>query len=79
MTIVERAFQLAATGDYAIPSEIAKRLADEGYLRADVASSFEGLSLKRELLARCRAARPNLKPRPRYKASDKTATGGPRA
>jgi len=73
MGIVERAYQLAATGEYAIPSEIAKRLAAEGHHLADIASTFEGLSLKRELLARCRAARPDRYRRPKYKPGDQGA------
>ena len=57
MGVVERAFELADTGLYVSPTEIAKKLIQEGYRRADITASLEGLALKRQLLARCRAAR----------------------
>jgi hypothetical protein len=54
-TLLERAFQLAATGAYAGASDIARELATEGYL--NIRAHLDGFDLKRQLRRACRAAR----------------------
>jgi hypothetical protein len=52
-TALERAFQLARSGDYASVPDIKKRLSAEGYSAAQVT----GGTLAKQLLALIRAAR----------------------
>jgi hypothetical protein len=53
ITALERAFQLAKSGDYATVSDIRKRLAQEGYSIAQIT----GGALSKQLLALIRAGR----------------------
>ena len=54
-TTLERAFELAKTGDFHRFSDLKTRLLAEGY--ADAASQLYGPSLRRQLTALCTAAR----------------------
>jgi hypothetical protein len=53
ITTLERAFQLAKSGDYASVPDIKKRLIQEGYSIAQIT----GRALSKQLLALIRAAR----------------------
>ena len=53
---VERAYELARSGQFANCSEIAFRLKQEGYV--EVRSHFDGQVMKRQLLKLCQAASP---------------------
>lgn len=52
---MERAFQLARTGEYEQPAQIARELRFEGY--EAVTNHFGSVSLKKQLIAECRRAR----------------------
>src|ERR1700712_3270596 len=54
-TLLERAFQLAATGAYSGASDIGRQLASEGYL--NIRAHLDGFVLKRQPRRACRAAR----------------------
>lgn len=60
--IIERAFELAATGQFEGLTEIKPILRREGYSFVD--NSFSGLQVRRDLQAICREAR-GLPPIPR--------------
>lgn len=53
-TIIERAFQLARSGEYEQAAQIARALRLERY--ESVASHFGSASLKRQLVAECQRA-----------------------
>ena len=53
---VERAYQMARSGQFANCSEIAFRLKQEGHV--EVRSHFDGQVIKRQLLKLCQAAYP---------------------
>lgn len=55
-SIVERAFELAATGQYRVPSEVRKALFKEGYTQSD-AFTLEGRATWAKLRAICIEAR----------------------
>ena len=55
MTTLERAFELARSGEYSGTSEIRVQLQTEGY--PDVSSQVSGPSLLKQLRALCEAAR----------------------
>jgi hypothetical protein len=57
MDIVGRAFELADTGDYALIRDITRRLKREGFSLVVINSHLSGADIKRQLIARCRAAR----------------------
>lgn len=54
--VIERALELAATGQYRARWDVARALEKEGYTIADV-SHLEARAISRELTARCRQAR----------------------
>jgi hypothetical protein len=58
--VVERAFELARSGQCANKTDILRLLRQERYGSADL-GALDGLSITRQLQALCRAARP--KPR----------------
>ena len=53
--VVERAYQLARTGKFAIRSEIGRALEGEGYSQADL-QHLQGFAITRDLNRLCRAA-----------------------
>lgn len=55
-TVLERAFELAHTGEFATRSQIGRALEKEGYTIADV-SQLAGVGITRQLNALCRLAR----------------------
>ena len=55
LTTLERAFELARTGEFSGISEIKARLAKEGY--EDAAGQLYGPSLRRQLSTLCAAAK----------------------
>ena len=55
LTTLERAFQLARTGEYAKVSDIRTKLLQEGY--GDAGTQLYGPSLRRQLSALCVTAR----------------------
>jgi hypothetical protein len=57
-TVVERAFELARTGEYATVKELRARLKVEGF----AVQQIEGRSLGKQLTEICKAARPPLAP-----------------
>lgn len=56
LTTIERAYQLAKSGDCATVSEIKARLRSEGY--SDVAGQLYGPTIQRSLRQLCAAAQP---------------------
>ena len=54
ISVLERAFELARSGEYQQCAPIARQLQREGY--EQVARHFDSPSLKRQLLAACGAA-----------------------
>jgi hypothetical protein len=60
--IVERAYELASSGDFSDLADIRQVLSREGY--SNVAAHFAGMTFRNELLAKCRQARglPEKKP-----------------
>jgi hypothetical protein len=54
-SIIERAFELARSGDYATIDDIRKRLKSERYSQVD--AHLAGTSVRRQLLDLCREAR----------------------
>ena len=54
-SIIERAFELARSGDYATIDDIRKRLKSERYSQVD--AHLAGISVRRQLLDLCREAR----------------------
>ena len=54
-TTLERAYELARTGEFNHPSEIQSRLKEEGYFDAE--AQMIGPMLRRDLRFLCRAAR----------------------
>lgn len=55
-TVLERAFEMARTGDYATRSHIGRALEKQGYTISDV-SQLAGAGITRQLNALCRVAR----------------------
>lgn len=55
-TVLERAFELARTGDYGTRSQIGRALEKEGYTISDV-SQLAGVGITRQLNALCRLVR----------------------
>jgi hypothetical protein len=54
-SIIERAFELARSGEYATIDDIRKRLKSERYSQVD--AHLAGISVRRQLLDLCREAR----------------------
>jgi hypothetical protein len=53
--LIQRAFELAASGEYANVTQISEQLSKEGYVA--VRGHLEGTSLRRQLSKACRNAR----------------------
>lgn len=53
--IIERAYQLASSGEFTSTAEVKKRLKAEGYTSIDL--HFSGSSLQKSLLRLCNSAR----------------------
>ena len=67
-TVVERAYELAASGEFSRVSDIAQRLSKEGY--ASPREHLEGRMIQSALRKACAASRP-------CKAGDDEAAGPP--
>ena len=52
---IERAYELARSGDYANPTQICARLRQEGYYDAQV--QLQGTAIRKSLLNACRRSR----------------------
>ena len=57
--VVQRAFELADSGRFRIPSEVRKALLQEGYRQSDVAG-LEGKATWRQLRDKCAGIGPRL-------------------
>jgi len=53
-TLIERAYELAATGLYANPSHVKKALSAEGYTGLEIQTQLHGSSITTALMQRCR-------------------------
>ena len=55
--VVERAYELAATGDYINADQIAAQLTREGYTRVKARAYLDGPSIQKSLREACERAR----------------------
>ena len=53
-TLIERAYELAATGLYANPSHVKKALSAEGYGNLDIQTHLHGPTITAALMKRCK-------------------------
>lgn len=53
-TLIERAYDLAASGLYANPSEVKKALSVEGYGNLDIQTHLHGSTIAAALMKRCK-------------------------
>lgn len=57
MPVIERAYQMAKSGDYSTVTQIKAALVGEGYMRPSVSSYLSGLALQRDLNRLIKSAR----------------------
>jgi len=53
-TLIERAYDLAASGDHASPSDVKKALSLEGYSNIDIQTHLHGSTISAALMKRCK-------------------------
>jgi len=53
-TLIERAYDLAASGTYATPADVKRALSLEGYSNIDIQTHLHGSTISAALMKRCK-------------------------
>ena len=53
-TLIERAYELAASGSYGTPSAVKRALSGEGYTTTDIQTQLHGSTITAALMKRCK-------------------------